>query len=205
MNFHPADLIEANTFMRQVSICPDTLDLWQKSGLVHVTPDGVATSFQWSVTELQVAVATVRHDYQLWLNHRSRLGHRRILIVEDDVDLRHLYQSQLEEMRDSDWVTCASDGAEALVNIGAVKPDIIICDLKMPGMDGFHMLDVLAHARHLQACVKVVITGLSKQDLDARYPLPDSVTLLTKPVGFDLLKAVVNNTALGQFDRGIPT
>lgn len=193
-DIHPADLIDKQLFMRQVAVGPDTLELWHKSGMIYVLNDHVSLSHHWSVTELQILVTRIRHDYRDWLMHRNRLGHRRVLIVEDDTDLRHLYQFQLQEMRESDWIDCVADGAEALFSIGALKPDIIICDLKMPGMDGFHMLDVLADTDYLVDCRKIVITGLPSNELSKQLAEPDSLTVMTKPVDFGDLQTVINAT-----------
>lgn len=191
-DIHPADLRDRQLFMQQVGICAETLALWHRSGMICVVDNAVGISHHWSITELQIMVTKIRHDYREWLRHRNRLAHRKILVVEDDADLRHLYEFQIQEMREDDWVHCVSDGAEALFSMGAVKPDIIICDLKMPGMDGFHMLDVLADTGYLRDCKKIIITGMQRQVLDKRFTLPDSVSVLTKPVDFDALHATIN-------------
>jgi DNA-binding NarL/FixJ family response regulator len=66
-----------------------------------------------------------------------------ILIVDDSSVVRHSLRSSLEQY--PDWVVCgeASDGREAIEKSKQLKPDLIILDLSMPGMDG------LAAAREL--------------------------------------------------------
>jgi len=57
-----------------------------------------------------------------------------ILLVEDDEDVRASLQDILE---DSGYaVACAGDGAEALRQLTAVRPSVILLDLMMPGLDG---------------------------------------------------------------------
>jgi CheY-like chemotaxis protein len=58
-----------------------------------------------------------------------------ILIVDDENDIREVGQLALEV--NSDWrVVAASSGAEGIDRAKAVRPDAILLDVMMPGMDG---------------------------------------------------------------------
>lgn len=61
----------------------------------------------------------------------------RILLVDDDPAWRNLYRMALESKFD---LFEATDGYQALAVLGAVKPDVIVLDLKMPRMDGMDFL-----------------------------------------------------------------
>lgn len=61
----------------------------------------------------------------------------RILLVDDNADMRAYVQRLLGEHYD---VVTAIDGAEALAIAEAVKPDIVVSDIMMPGLDGFSLL-----------------------------------------------------------------
>ncbi|MEE9606994.1 MAG: sigma-54 dependent transcriptional regulator [Myxococcota bacterium] len=65
----------------------------------------------------------------------------RILIVDDDDALRESLQLVLAS--ESYEVVCASDGAEALRHAEAATVDVVLCDLRMPGMDGLELLPEL--------------------------------------------------------------
>ena len=58
----------------------------------------------------------------------------RILVVDDDENLRWVLQTQLAEMGYS--VSTASDGEQALAAIEKDPPALILTDLKMPGLSG---------------------------------------------------------------------
>ncbi len=59
----------------------------------------------------------------------------RILVVEDDTDLR---RSLAEVLEDEGWeVACARDGLDALRQLEGPPPQAILLDLSMPGMDGW--------------------------------------------------------------------
>jgi CheY-like chemotaxis protein len=63
---------------------------------------------------------------------------KRILVVDDEEDIRLLYQ---EELREAGYqVTVAADGHEALRMVQQGRPDLMIVDIKMPGMDGVELL-----------------------------------------------------------------
>jgi len=65
----------------------------------------------------------------------------RILLVDDDPAWRNLYRMALESQFD---LFEAIDGHQALSILGAVRPDVIILDIRMPRMDGMDFLQRLS-------------------------------------------------------------
>ena len=65
----------------------------------------------------------------------------RILLVDDDPAWRKLYRMALERQFE---LFEATDGYQALSVLGAVRPDVIILDLRMPRMDGMDFLQRLS-------------------------------------------------------------
>ena len=62
----------------------------------------------------------------------------KLLVVDDDKNLRLLYEQELAE--DGHDVALASSGREALEYLKNERPDLIILDISMPGMDGIEAL-----------------------------------------------------------------
>jgi CheY-like chemotaxis protein len=62
----------------------------------------------------------------------------KVLVVDDDKNLRLLYEQELSE--EGHEVTLAGSGPEALDYLKAQRPDLIILDISMPGMDGIEAL-----------------------------------------------------------------
>lgn len=83
----------------------------------------------------------------------------RILVVDDEQAVRDLLSKTLT-MADYD-VDAADDGPSAIEKMRSVEYDLLITDLKMPGMDG---LSVIREARKLAADLRVIIiTGYSTE------------------------------------------
>ena len=62
----------------------------------------------------------------------------RILIADDEPNLRLLYQSELES--DGYEVVTAQDGKEAVAKVEAEEFDLVVLDIRMPGLDGVEAL-----------------------------------------------------------------
>lgn len=110
-----------------------------------------------------------KRDIDAWLDSsrqtdragdKDRLGDRpRILVVDDEQAVRDLLAKTLT-MADYD-VDSAPDGATAIDRMRAVEYDLLITDLKMPGMDG---LSVIREARRATPDLPVIIiTGYSTE------------------------------------------
>lgn len=72
---------------------------------------------------------------------QAAVGHRKVLVVDDDPDWRAYVVMSLEELGYA--ALEAKDGEEALRVLRYERPDIMLLDLAMPGMDGQAVLDAL--------------------------------------------------------------
>lgn len=70
--------------------------------------------------------------------YRSALAGLKILVVDDDADVLYLVRRILAEARAE--VTAASNAESALRNVAIVRPDLIVSDLEMPGVDGYELM-----------------------------------------------------------------
>jgi len=62
----------------------------------------------------------------------------RILIADDEPNIRLLYKSELEA--DGYEVILAIDGKDAVVKVEETRPDLVVLDIRMPGIDGVEAL-----------------------------------------------------------------
>jgi DNA-binding NarL/FixJ family response regulator len=85
----------------------------------------------------------------------------RVLLADDQALLRHGFKMIIDAQDDMEIVGEAADGAQAIARAGALRPDVVLMDIRMPGTDG------IAATRHIaaqQPDVKVLI--LTTFDLD---------------------------------------
>jgi excisionase family DNA binding protein len=118
-----------------------------------------------------------------------------ILVVEDDPTLRRLYELKLRDWPIQPEIRTAGDGYEALICMGNTKPDLLIADLQMPGMDGFRMLHTISNAPELAGMAIVVVSGLDAEEVVLGGGVPDGIPVLPKPVPFDQLLAIAEQVA----------
>jgi excisionase family DNA binding protein len=86
-------------------------------------------------------------------------GHPRVLVVDDEAAIRDLLSKTLALAEYE--VDLAADGRNALERLRIIPYDLLITDLKMPGVDG---LAVIREARRLKADIPVIIiTGFSTE------------------------------------------
>jgi len=90
----------------------------------------------------------------------------KVLLVEDDNNLREIYEARMQA-EGYDVVT-ASDGEQALVVAKAEKPDLVVSDVMMPKISGFEMLDILRNTDGMQAVKVIMLTALGQTDDQAR-------------------------------------
>ncbi|WP_196220587.1 EAL domain-containing response regulator [Roseibium denhamense] len=124
----------------------------------------------------------------------------KILIVDDDPFITKLTTKILTKIG-YDTVLAAEDGARGLEAVEAHGPDIIICDLNMPGMDGLEFLRHLAERN--AACGIVLVSGEEKRILQTAAQLAEAHRLnvlgsLQKPIKPDPLKALLDTYAAQQ-------
>lgn len=102
---------------------------------------------------------------------------RRILIVDDDPLVRDLLAAVLtDDQYDLDF---APDGEQALLAASAVRPDMVILDVMMPGMDGYEVCGLL-RAAHPGIRI-VILTARVGDDEEATAKAAGADAFLTKP------------------------
>ncbi|GJG89779.1 DNA-binding response regulator [Gemmatimonadetes bacterium T265] len=70
----------------------------------------------------------------------------RVLIVDDDAGARRRAREVVEETADVQIVGECADGESAIALIGAARPDVVLLDVQMPGLDGFGVVNRIGTA-----------------------------------------------------------
>ncbi len=91
---------------------------------------------------------------------------RTVLLVEDDVAIARMYKLQLE--LDGYLVLIAADGETGLSIAERFKPDLIVLDIGLPGMNGLALLDAIRANDRLHEIPILILTNLDDPDIEKR-------------------------------------
>ncbi len=182
-----------------------TVQLWSENGLLEVwkTSGGHRRISRESVQRLLVGQNKRATDRGPEADtHKPTLDTRgkafNVLVVEDDEVLRHLYKINIERWPLHTTFASAGDGYEALIRMGQSKPDLLILDLNMPGMDGFRMLQTVRGTAELAGMSIVVVSGIDAAEIQSRGGVPAGVRVLPKPIPFHELQTMAEQIARQQ-------
>jgi two-component system, OmpR family, phosphate regulon sensor histidine kinase PhoR len=113
----------------------------------------------------------------------------RILVVDDDAALLDALPETLRLRLDSIDVDTCDSAAEALSRIEEVDYDVIVSDIKMPGMDGLALLSEIKKRR--PSTPTVLITGHGERDLAVAALRGGAQDLVQKPIDRDYFVATL--------------
>lgn len=116
---------------------------------------------------------------------------RRVLFVDDEVAVLDALQNLLRKERKRWDMAFAVGAQEALRELERAPVDVIVSDMRMPGMDG---AELLARVRdEYPRTARLVLSGHAEQDAVLRV-LPVAHQYLSKPCDVDLLRAAIERT-----------
>jgi DNA-binding response OmpR family regulator len=121
---------------------------------------------------------------------------RKILCIEDDRETAALIA---EELGDRGFhVSTAYDGQEGFVAILREKPDLILCDIGLPSMSGYEVLERMNEVAPVLGSIPFVfLTALADRDSELKGRRLGADDYVTKPIDFDILTAIINARLAG--------
>jgi excisionase family DNA binding protein len=119
-----------------------------------------------------------------------------VYVVEDDPIYQKLFRMKLASWSPSPRLLTFSSGYEALVRIGQEIPDLLITDVRMPGMSGIEMLRALQRMPECAGIEVIVVSMLSAEELEDMGGVPAGVTVMGKPPAFNEIERIAR--ALGK-------
>lgn len=112
-------------------------------------------------------------------------ANQKVLVVDDD---EHILRSLSQYLELEDFnVVSASSGVEALEKFTTEKPDLVVLDVMMPGMDGFQVLETLRKDAHKPNVPVLMLTARDQHaDIMKGYQM-GATSYLIKPFNLDEL------------------
>lgn len=167
-----------------------TVQLWVESGALRAwkTAGGHRRITRESVDKLLTQQTSAMSDVAAPAKSTEPF---RILVVDDDTVIREIMVTVIRSWNLPITVSSAEDGFAALLCIGETRPDLLLTDLVMPGMDGYRMIRHLRARPEARLIDVIVISGHDTDDIVSSGQLPVDIPVLSKPVPFDKLHSMV--------------
>ena len=122
---------------------------------------------------------------------------KKVLIAEDQVHIRRLIEHSIEELEDDGVeILVAPDGVAALSAALAERPDVVLLDVMMPGMNGFEVCEKLRNDEGARHAHVIFLTAKGQEYDRAKAREVGADGYLMKPFDPDELLATVRR-ALG--------
>jgi DNA-binding NtrC family response regulator len=112
---------------------------------------------------------------------------KKVMFVDDEEGVRLSWNRYLSDHGFD--VKTAEDGAKAISQLRKEPVDVVVSDLKMPGIDGIELLEWI-HDRSPQTRF-ILLTGFGNEDVEKRVKDLGAFDYLNKPISPDTLAAVV--------------
>ncbi len=162
-------------------------------GSVKVQSCGLGKGSVFSIC-LPLCDIKVDKKTEQYLNHRHTSRMVRILLIEDNQDLASLLCSMFVMMGHE--AVAAHDGFKGIKQAKDYKPDVIFCDIGLPGMNGFEVAKRIREDDSLNELFLVALTGYAGQkDLELATEAGFNLHL-AKPVDVASLKGVLDKVPI---------
>lgn len=114
----------------------------------------------------------------------------KVVAIDDDGTMLRLFRLVFDSWAMPIDLTTASNAVEGLLSIGRVAPDVVITDIVMPKIDGFHLVSTLAKTFYGHGVEIILISGLAPDEVERFGSMPEGVRFFQKPIPFGDLRKV---------------
>lgn len=115
-------------------------------------------------------------------------GRTSVLVIEDNEMQRGIYERQIGSWNLPVELIFCENGYQALVEIASKRPDVVLADIVMAGIDGYEVINTILGYASLRETNIAILSSLSPHELDARGGIPEGVVFFGKPINYDELR-----------------
>ena len=124
----------------------------------------------------------------------------RVVVADDNLQLQSMIAEYLRQQNGIEVVGVASNGVDAVRLVQEKEPDVLICDMIMPQMDGYGVLEHLSSMKLKKRPGVIALTALGRDDFITRAINLGACYYMVKPFDFSILAQRVFETA-GEIER----
>ena len=125
-------------------------------------------------------------------NENSQL---RVLIVEDDLTILRTCELQFGLFNVPHQLFTATNAFQCLIMAGKYQPQLIFTDLKMPYINGLHMISEIMKMPEMKNTKIVIVTRLEIREITKMGVIPNDVMVLPKPIPFNTVETILYQQA----------
>jgi excisionase family DNA binding protein len=116
-----------------------------------------------------------------------------VLVVDDEPAITKLISRAIKSALPEVEIVEANDGFRAGALVATLRPEVVILDLRMPGMDGFEVCRLIKNQDHTRHAHVLAITAYPSQDSEKNILACGAKICLTKPLDMETLISEVRN------------
>jgi len=113
---------------------------------------------------------------------RDGSGRSRVLVVDDEANIRDVIAESLSHRSNAYEVMTAADGFEAGRLVATFRPDVVLLDLRMPGLDGFQVCRTIKADPETASTLVIAMTGYHTHETESRIVECGAIRCLAKPI-----------------------
>jgi two-component system CheB/CheR fusion protein len=126
---------------------------------------------------------------------------RRVLIIEDNLDAAESLREALE--LSAHEVAVANNGPDGIEKARSFRPDVVLCDIGLPGMDGYEVARAIRLDATLQSTLLIALSGYALPEDLERAASAGFQHHLAKPPSVDALERVLSDLSATPLPLGL--
>jgi CheY-like chemotaxis protein len=174
-----------------LQVNPSSVVKWINDGLLHAfrTPGGHRRV---AATEL---VRFAQHHGMPVPDELQGLTATKVVVADDETRFLSAFQRAVKPFWNEIELHVAENGVDALILVGSLKPDILILDLRMPGLDGFQVLERIRNNPGTRGMAVIACSGEMSEANASHCRDLGAVECLQKPVRLPALVETIRHVA----------
>ena len=161
-------------------------------GQINARSDGLGKGTEFVLT---LPLAQALPAQQPESRERPAPSSRRVLVIDDNVDAANALQFLLKVVFRVREITVAHTGPEGLEKARAFRPELVLCDIGLPGMDGYAIASAIRADPELRDARLVAVTGYTQPE-DVRRAIDAGFEWhVAKPLEVEEMKKILRHLA----------